>query len=88
MSIPEPSHESLGAYEAKVHFSELLQRVEAGAEVTITKHGSPVARMVPIGKGHSPAERRSAVKRLAKLRDGLTLGQDLSVRDLIAEGRR
>lgn len=88
MSISEPSSESVGAYEAKVHFSELLQRVESGAEVTITKHGSPVARMIPVGKGHSPEQRRAAVERLAKLRDGLTLGHNMSVRDLIAEGRR
>lgn len=39
---------SVGAFEAKTHLSELLQRVEAGEQVTITKHGRPVARLVPV----------------------------------------
>ncbi|MBU6279982.1 MAG: type II toxin-antitoxin system Phd/YefM family antitoxin [Actinomycetales bacterium] len=40
---------TVGAFEAKTHLSELLQRVEAGEQVTITKHGRPVARLVPVG---------------------------------------
>ena len=38
----------VGAFEAKTHLSELLVRVEAGETVTITKHGRPVARLVPV----------------------------------------
>jgi prevent-host-death family protein len=38
---------SVGAFEAKTHLSELLNRVELGEHVTITKHGRPVARLVP-----------------------------------------
>jgi len=40
----------VGAYEAKTHLSELLEKVEAGEEITITKHGTPIARLVPIKK--------------------------------------
>ena len=47
----------VGAYEAKTHFSALLEKVEAGEEVTITKHGTPVARLVPIKKQTTQAER-------------------------------
>jgi len=36
------------AFEAKTHLSELLARVEAGEQVTITKHGRPIARLVPV----------------------------------------
>jgi len=39
---------TVGAFEAKTHLSELLTRVESGEQVTITKHGRPVARLVPI----------------------------------------
>lgn len=39
---------TMGAFEAKTHLSELLNRVEAGESVTITKHGRPVAQLVPI----------------------------------------
>ncbi len=41
---------TIGAFEAKTHLSELLARVEAGEQVTITKHGRPVARLVPINE--------------------------------------
>ena len=44
--MKESELSSIGAYEAKVHFSELLERVATGEEILITKHGNPVARMV------------------------------------------
>ncbi len=37
----------VGAFEAKTHLSSLLDRVEQGEEVTITRHGKPIARLVP-----------------------------------------
>ena len=37
---------TIGAFQAKTHFSMLLDRVAGGEEVVITKHGKPVARMV------------------------------------------
>ena len=42
--------DTVGAFEAKTHLSELLARVEEGEEVTITKHGRPVARLVPVSE--------------------------------------
>jgi prevent-host-death family protein len=39
---------NVGAFEAKTHLSELLARVENGEQITITKHGRPVARLMPI----------------------------------------
>ena len=44
---------TVGAFEAKTHLSSLLQQVELGEEVTITKHGRPVARLVPVNEGSS-----------------------------------
>lgn len=44
---------TVGAFEAKTHLSSLLQRVEAGEVVTITKHGRPIARLVPVSDGAS-----------------------------------
>lgn len=44
---------TVGAFEAKTHLSSLLQRVEAGEVVTITKHGRPIARLVPVNQGES-----------------------------------
>jgi prevent-host-death family protein len=40
--------ESVGLFEAKTHFSELVARAEQGEEVIITRHNKPVAKIVPI----------------------------------------
>lgn len=75
----------VGAYEAKTKLGALLDEVEKGHTVTITRHGSPVAVMVPAARPEVP----STTETVASLRDfrkGRTLGAD--VRDLIAEGRR
>ena len=77
----------VGAYEAKTHLSELLEKVEGGEEFTITKHGSPIAKLVPVRKKVSVEERAAAIRRIQALGSRLSLG-GLKIRDLIAEGRR
>ena len=80
------SKESVGAYDAKTHFSELLQRVEGGEEVTITRHGAPVARMIPVRRKSTREKRRQAIDAIRKLAQGNSLG-GLRIKDLIEEGR-
>lgn len=64
---------TVGAYEAKTHLSELLEKVEAGEEIVITKHGAPVARLVPVIKEASAEERAAAIERIQKLSTRLSL---------------
>lgn len=78
---------TISAYEAKTHFPELLEKVEAGEEITITKNGLPVAKLVPVKEGASPEERIAAIERIEKLASGLSL-RGLKVKDLPSEGRR
>ena len=78
---------TVGAYEAKTHLSKLPEKVEAGEEITITKHGAPVAKLVPVKKEVSAEQRAAAIERIQKLATGLSLG-GLKVKDLIKEGRR
>ena len=78
---------TVGAYEAKTHLSELLEKVAAGEEITITKHGAPVAKLVPVKKESSPKERVAAIERIQNLATGLSLG-GLKIKDLVREGRR
>lgn len=40
--------ESVGIFEAKTHFSALVERAENGESIVITKHGRPAAKIVPI----------------------------------------
>jgi len=86
MATLQGSH-TVGAYEAKTHLSELLEKVEAGEEITITKHGAPVAKLVPVKKEVRPEERVAAIDRIQKLATGLSLG-GLKIKHLIREGRR
>jgi prevent-host-death family protein len=77
---------TVGAYEAKTHLSELLERVAKGEKITITKHGVPVAMLVPPPAAEKP-DAQAAVEALLEFGKGRTLG-DLTIRDLIEEGRR
>jgi prevent-host-death family protein len=83
----QQSSNTVGAYEAKTHLSELLEKVEAGEEIVITKHGTPVAKLVPVKKEASAEQRAAAIRRIQQLSTGLSLA-GLKIKDLIAEGRR
>ena len=72
------------AYEAKTYLPALLERVARGEQIIITKHGRPVARLVPVDKPDIE-RRRAAIARIKELRKGLTLG--VPVKQLIEEGR-
>ena len=76
----------VGAYEAKTHFSQLLERAQRGEEITITRHGTPVAQLIPVRRKATPSERRAAIVALRKLAAGNRL-RGLRIKDLIAEGR-
>ncbi len=76
---------TVGVFEAKTHFSALLERVEGGEEVLITRHGKPIARLLP---EHVIDRQRvaAAIARLKELAEGCRL-DGVSVRDLRDEGR-
>jgi len=44
----ELAMDTIGAYEAKTHFSKLLEEVAKDRRITITQHGIPVAMLVPV----------------------------------------
>jgi prevent-host-death family protein len=78
--------ETVGTFEAKTHLTRLLDRVAAGEQITITRHGTPIARLVPV----KPASSRQIRETIAKLKEfsrGQTL-DGLKIKDLINEGRR
>ena len=76
---------TVGAFEAKTHLSMLLDRVAAGEEVVITKHGKPVARLIG-AQNIDRARVNDAFEKLKALRKGTTLG-GLSWKELRDEGR-
>jgi prevent-host-death family protein len=74
-------------FEAKNRLSELINRVEAGEEIAITRRGKVVARLVPPSPLDAARRARDAVAGLRKAREGVSLGR-LKSADLIREGRR
>ena len=77
----------VGAFEAKNRLSELLRRAEAGEEIAITNRGRVVARLVPPLPKFDREGARAAAARIRERRKGVKLG-GLSIKELIAEGRR
>ncbi len=76
---------TVGAYEAKTKLGELLDLVERGRSITITRHARNVARLVP---AEEPAVDRSVFARIRALHARLPLGKGESAHDLINAGRR
>lgn len=68
-----PDMIKVGAFEAKTQFSALLEKVEQGEDVVITKHGRPVARLVKASEA-TKADIDAAIARLKELRKGATIG--------------
>jgi prevent-host-death family protein len=60
---------TVGAFEAKTHFSELLERAEGGEEITITRRGKAVARMGPVGHGKPKHDVETAHEVYRRLRE-------------------
>ena len=77
---------AVGAYEAKTHLSRLLERVARGECITITRHGVPVARLVPVSM-EARREPRDVVGEILEFRKGRRRGR-LSIRRMIEDGRR
>jgi prevent-host-death family protein len=72
----------IGAFEAKSKLGQLLDWVEAGEEVIITRRGKAVARLVAADRERA----RGVAAHIRARRRGITLG-GLSIKDLINEGR-
>jgi prevent-host-death family protein len=79
--------ETIGAFDAKTHFSKLLERAEAGETITITRHGKPVAKLVPIDDAAARERRRKAIEDWLSQPNPPTLG-GLDWKALRDEGRK
>lgn len=76
----------VGTFEAKNRLSALLEMVAAGEEVTITRNGKPVARLVPV-EARDLESARNAAEGLRAIRARSRPGPE-SLKDLVNEGRR
>lgn len=76
----------VGAFEAKTHLPKLLERVQKGERIVITKHGHPIAELVPYQQ-RDPQVIRAAIDDLKAFQKTHSLG-GLSVREMIEKGRK
>jgi len=81
----------VGMFEAKTNLSSLVEEVEKGGEVVITRHGKPVARIVRADDPFTPeriAERRKAMAELREIANRLKINATQEeIKSWIEEGR-
>jgi prevent-host-death family protein len=76
----------IGAFEAKNRLGTLLDWVEQGEEVLITRRGKAIAKLVPAKSGIDREKARAAAHRIREMSKGVTLG-GIPLKSLIDEGR-
>jgi len=82
---------TVGSFEAKTKLAELLDKVEAGETVTITRHGKAVAKLVPAAIDEAErARRRALIEEIKRKRVGWDKGAKpgTTIPELIKAGRR
>ncbi|HLD14393.1 MAG TPA: type II toxin-antitoxin system prevent-host-death family antitoxin [Burkholderiales bacterium] len=65
----------------------MLDQVAAGEQITITRHGAPVAVLAPVKSAQTRKEKDKVVAEIRRLRKGIRLG-GLSIKELVVEGRK
>ena len=78
---------TIGAFEAKTHLLALLERVSKGETITITRHGVPAARLVPVEEPVKQMTYAALVEGMCELRKRVK-PDTMSVKEMIEEGRR
>jgi prevent-host-death family protein len=79
---------TVGASQAKTQLSRLLDQVEKGKAVMITRHGRPVAVLGPVAHTVPAKSGGEWLAEMRRLRKGVTLGDTVSVTQLIHDGRK
>jgi len=80
----------VGAFEAKTKLAELLDKVEAGESVTITRRGKAVAQMIAVKSDGESERMRALVEEIKRTRigRGKPAGPGTTISELIKAGRR
>ena len=78
----------VGAFHAKTHFSELLAAVSFGEEFVITRHDQKIAKLIPFSETEKESSSKTAIRAIKKLRSGVKLGAELSIKKMKAVGRK
>jgi prevent-host-death family protein len=82
------TQQQIGTFEAKTHFSQIIEKVEHGADYIITRRGKPVAKIIPF-KQEPQMTRKEAFESFKELRKHYR-GEpgSFNIREAIEDGRR
>jgi len=78
---------TVGAFEAKTNLSALLERVAQGESIRITRHGKPIARIVPDDPERATSDLTEVIDAIREFRRGRNVKPE-EIRSFIEEGRR
>jgi len=78
---------TIGAFEAKTNLSALLERVAQGESIRITRHGKPIARIVPDDPERATSDLTEVIDAIREFRRGRNVKPE-EIRSFIEEGRR
>jgi len=82
-------YETVSAFSAKTHLSQLLTEVEQGKHFILTRHNKPIATLSPIeSEDDSNSSISEAIQAMKAFGERYTLGPNLTLDDLKTEGRR
>lgn len=76
---------SVSAFDAKTHLSRLLQEVQDGSSIIITKRGKPVARLVPISEDRGKTTAEEILRQFDEIRK--KSGMKVNIKKYIEAGR-
>jgi prevent-host-death family protein len=79
---------TFGIFEAKNRLSELVERALRGEEIVITRRGEAVARLLPPALPDARSQVRSLAERIRQSRVPHALGEGVTLRELMDDGRR
>jgi len=76
----------IGAYEAKTHLPQILEKVKKGEQFIITKHGVPIAMLTP-AEPVKKKDLKAVIEELKGFNKGYTTG-GMTIKEMIEKGRR
>ena len=80
--------QKIGAFEAKTHFSQILEKAELGENFIVTRRGKPVAKIIPF-ESKPEITRKEAFEKLAEMRKHYKgKSGDFNIREAIEDGRK
>ena len=86
MKTIENPYETVSAFDAKTHLSELLRKVEEGHEIYITKRGKLVAKLVPYVGDKKALSKKELLEQFDEIRKKVK--GKVNTKSYIAEGRK